>query len=399
MPPELAQASALPTVAPAPVNPVSLPVVAPTAAVQPSIPLIDMSNPAVAALVEAARSEEKTKLYTEQQSLKDQLAELRAQLNGKLTPDEQLAARFQEVSSQLTDVTNQLTAMRQEREKEREAERQARETERAASAARERQSALQAYLDRRYREEIQKGTKMLPEFLGGSSEAEIEQSIVLATSEFARLRDVMRAELQAEIPTPPPPPVLPVAVSVVNPPPGPSAFPTVANPAAIPSADPGTAGFTAQVAELTTPEAVRSGAYAKQRQALLAGVRQGVVPPAGVPFANTPRAHIPVQQHGVVMQPQGLPTPPVANPHVQAVPPQPLPLAPTAPAPSPVPTVPSPAEFRAAAIAAANRGLANPAANRAAVRGPQPVSHPEYQLQPTVTPVTFDAGHPMERNS
>lgn len=390
-----AQESAQPAVVQPTATPVTPPVAAPQAPVQPPVSSpLDMSNPAVRELVENARAEEKQKLYADQEALRQQIATLKRTLEGKLTPDEKQTQQLADLQEQLRQTTSQLADLRQKME-----------ASDRANAAEKLQLRLQAFLDRRLREEQAKGTKMLTELVGGTSEQEIEDSIQLAISEYNRLRENFRAELQAETP-PAPVPVtpsvsaLPVATTVVMAP-GPSAFPTVPNAQAVPSADPGSSAFVQQVSELTTPESVRSGAYAKHRQALLAGVRQGAVPPAGVPFANTPRVSVPTMQHGTVVQPQGLPTPPAVNPHVAVVPPQPQPIPqPAQPTPqAPVTTVPSPADFRAAAVAAAQRGLANPAAHRAVVVGPQPASHPEYQLSPTQN-VSFEGVHPMAtRNS
>lgn len=372
-------------------------VTAPQAVVQPSAslpPVLDMSNPTVQALVESARAEEKQKLYAEQTSLKSQVAELRAKLDGKLTPDEKQLEQLREVQQQLQATTNQITQLQAAMAES--------DRKHAAESA---QLKLQAYLDRRLREEASKGTKMLSELIGGSTEQEVEDSIQLSIQEHERLRVYYAAEAAASVqPTvagPLPlvsamaPPV--VATTTMVTPPGPSAFPTVPNAQAAAEVSPGTAGFVQKVADVTSPDAVRSGVYAQHRKTLLAGIRQGAVPPSGVPFANTPRTHVNTVQHGVVVQPQGNPTLPAVNPHVAVVPPQPTPNPPSSA--SPTPTVPSPGDFRAAAIASAQRGLQNPRSMRAAVVGAQPPTHSEYQPTPTMD-ANFDGGHPMAyRNS
>jgi len=206
--------------------------------------------------------------------------------------------------------------------------------------------------------------------------------------------------------------VTPISVTavlvVVNPAIQPSALPAHLNAAPVPNVDPGSEAFVTRVAELTTPEAVRSGDYAKNRPALMEAIRQGRVPPAGQPFANMPRSYVPQQQHGQVTQPQGHPTGPVMNPAMQTHVASPLPSATTQPvSPTGVQPVMAPApangsvaaEMRAQAIQHATSALANPAhAGRADVRSGRPPTHPEYRGVAVTNPV-FDGRNPMERTT
>lgn len=373
--------------------------------------------------VEAARREEKEKLYKEQEGLKDQIKELRTKLAEKMSPDEKVQAQLEGLQRQLADATSKLEAQQREAQESK-----------VRYEAETRRLQLHSFMERRLREEKEKGTELLIELVGGSSEQEIETSIQLAAVEYAKLKAQFYSRFQQEHPqsqpTPPAPP--PVAVQAVPAavPLTPAAFPTVPNPASVPTVEPGTSGFSTSVAALTTPDAVRSGAYAQQRDRLLATVRQGPVPPPGAPFANTPRvvAVQPTYIHGDVVQPQGHPTGPVAPTQMMQAPPVPIPISithppgsnglmppaamahgqqlltqPPAQGPVTLPAAPEggfdPAAARATAVESARRALVNPAhASRAGVQGPRPASHPEYGGVPNPN-ASFDAGHPMVRNS
>jgi len=366
----------------------------------PSTEALDINNPTVRTLIENARSEEKTKLYATIESLKEEIKGLKSKLSEKMSPDEKMVQMIEDLQRQVTESTERFNALVSQAD-----------VDRQNYATALKNAKLQGYLDRRLREEKDKGTKLVLEMVVGSTEQEIEQSIVASAAEESRRRAMYLQEFQQQYGTNGGT-VVPVSVTavpvVVTPTVQPAAFPAPLNASPIPNADPGSEAFVARVAELTSPEAVRSGDYAKNRTELLAAVRQGRVPPAGVPFANMPRAYVPQQQHGQVTQPTGHPTGPVMNPNMRTSAPQPLPIATTQPVSAtgvqPV-MAPAPAEgsaiaeMRAQAIQHATTALANPAhAGRAEVTSGRPTAHPEYGGVAMRTPV-FDGRNPMERTT
>jgi hypothetical protein len=343
---------------------------------------------ALMAHVEAARTEEKTKLYAKVQELQKDLTETRDQLKARMNPDEQVQAQISELNKRIGEEAAKAQALQVELD-----------TIKRQTAERERQLALQAYQDRRVKEEQAKGRKLLLELVGGDGEQLIDASIDVAAAEYSRLRDNFYAEFQSERPAVPlPAPSAPVGVTVTSV--SPSAFPTVPN-AATPAQQlaGGVGDFVAEVAELTTPEAIRNGSYARNRDRLLAGVRQGkAVPDAGTQFANRPREYMPQESHGQVVQPQGTQTSAPAPAQLQVVPSNPLPIPGQPPAQGqPVPP-PSqgfdPGAARAQAEASARSFLANPA--RASAFVPAGKSLAGAIPVPTAD---FGGGNPMIRNS
>lgn len=374
------------------------PIVDPTVST-PSTDAIDINNPTVRTLIETARSEEKTKLYATIEALKEEIKGLKSKLSEKMSPDEKMVQMIEDLQRQAAEATTRFNALVNEVTVERQ------NYTTALNNAR-----LQSYLDRRLREEKDKGTKLVLEMVTGSTEQEIEQSIVASAAEEARRRSMYLQEFQQQYGTNGV--VTPISVTavpvVVSPAIQPSAFPAPLNAAPVSTVDPGTEAFATRVAELTSPEAVRSGSYAENRAALMAAIRQGKVPPAGQPFANMPRAYVPQSQHGQVTQPQGHPSGPVTNPNMQTNVAQPLPIATTQPVTAtgnqpvmaPVPTSGSEAAaMRAQAVQHATNALANPAfAGRADVRSGRPPTHPEYRGVAVHNPV-FDGRNPMERTT
>lgn len=351
------------------------------------------------AKLDEVRAEEKQKLYREQESMKEQIKELRTKLDAKSSPDER-------IQSQIEDLNRQL---RESMERTQAAEKAAAD-ERTKYAQELASMKLQAYLDRRMGEERGKGTEMLDEMVGGSTEQEIESSIQAAISEYARLKAQILAK-HAPTPAPAPAPAapaVPVGQTVQT---GlkPSDFPRAVNAQAPMSVDAGTEAFTASVAAVTTPDAVRNGQWARNRGAVLERLRGVAAPPAdGRAFANQPRQAMPTVTHGDVVQPQGTPTSAPINPtQVQVAPQPPVAQPPVAPQPAPVqPPVYVPptsgtvdlAAVRAAAKSAAGHALANPAlANRAGAKANAAAPGGEYGGQPNHNVTFVDGQHPMAR--
>lgn len=234
--------------------------------------------------------------------------------------------------------------------------------------------------------------------------------------------------------------------------------PTAASPAPVPQgpgADPN------YIEQMTNQEAIRSGAYAQNRDVLMARIRQGhtggvpqQLPMRPFPTAQAVATQAPTQQPGSqmpyaqmpngVMQPQGLPTPPVMNPQLPQGGNMAMPSAgqvqhptmsqpgydprATAPvynqqpqqqyqqAPQPQhpvqlmqpPVAPTPqadASLRAMAAAAAASALSHPqhSASTAALTGPMPRVPGDYNFKATNPDAPsadiLQRGHPMARNT
>jgi len=411
--------SAVPAVLPALTPPVATQSVA-----TPSTQTVNLDDPAVIAAIEAARKEEKGKLYGTQTKLKEEIDSLKDQLRAKQTPDEQLKSQLGELQTKLEETNTRLaeTIADGERTKQQ-------------AAYEKRQLQLQNFLDRRLREEEKLGNKLIVELVSGTSEQEIDESITFAKSEYARIRADIIA---SETPQPNPQPAVPTAVAAPTgqpairtvAAPGPSAFPTAPNAASVPAAaEPGTEEFTAEVKELTSPEAVRSGAWGKHRERVLRGIKSQPSPGLSKDGNfQAPRTYVLPVNHGDVQVPHGHPTGPVANPNVVA-PRQPHVTIPSAPSTTTQPPGAMSAEAlaagqrmvegppaqnlvtppasgfdrttaRDAAVASARGALTNPsaAASRAAVTSGRPAGI--NTSTPFTGEATFAHGeHPMARNS
>ncbi len=351
--------------------------------------------------VEAARKEEKQKLYGEQEKMRTRIKELEADRNQRMAPDERIQAQLVEAQKQIAEQAAKL-----------EEDRKQWQQQIAIQAAQQRQLQMQAFAERRLREEISAGNELMIELVGGSSEAEIDASIKLAKDEFARQKQMFYERFtreQAAYVAQGSPAGVSVRVA-----PSPQDFPRPMNAQQPVEVGAGTPGYNAVIQELTTPEAIRSGAYGARRKELLQAVRNnGGAPPAGSAFANTPR------QYAQVEQPQGLPTPPVYNPQYQRQPANPANLPPTPmhqqqqggiqpqmpqqvqqlmqqPVVSPQ-GMPSDAlaQARQLAIQTAQRHLGNPSAapTNGVVSGPRtmPPANPQA--------AQFDGSHGMNRNT
>lgn len=232
-------------------------------------------------------------------------AEMRA-----LEPMERVSREVQELSTQLQHSRAQSAA------------------EAAALRHQIRATELVAYRERALRAV---GDDIIHEMVGGNSEQEIDQSIDMARSEFARVSERVRAKAEADIaaryaaqggqppaqqyvPVYQAPPANPHFVQQGSVAPG-AGFPTPTNPLPPTEASPGD-----DVRELTSEEAVRSGRYGGEiRERMLKQIKQGGA--QAMQMGSLPR-HFVHQNHtqmpGGVQQPQGLQTPPVAHPqHTQ----------------------------------------------------------------------------------
>lgn len=162
----------------------------------------------------------------------------------------------------------------------------------------------------------------------------IVSAATAAAAEYKRVTDAARAEFLAEqarmtpahpvVPGAPPPPAA-VAVPNVN-----QGMPTVPNPQ--PPAPSNPAGGLPDLGQYTSEEAVRNGTFAKNRAAIMQGLRTGHIVPQANPGPPAPIAGAPppppvyTQGPGGVQVPHGFPSGPVMPrglAHGIAQPPQP----------------------------------------------------------------------------
>lgn len=407
--------------------PTNAPIVTPNAPaqVQPASPAPapapdPLQNPQVLAAIEKARAEEKRKLYGDLEKAQSEAKELKQKVTtleksqqqqqiptGESTPDPQVV--------QLTDQISQLTAAFQQSR---------------AEAAAERLAAQRAQILRE-----REVPALVEHLVVGNSPETLAAAADFAKAEYAHYQVHFAAQMQAQQPAQAPvvvqqpqqpmtapvvafaPTALPASVA--------SVAPVVTNPAPAPAP----AGVTPlDIQAMTSPEAVRSGAFAAMRAQLHQSLRTGFTtvptqlpmrsfpqaappaPPVQMPYMTT--APAPTQQYvaqpGGVMQPMGLPTPPVV-PQGMALP---APGAPFVPQPGAVPT-PSPGAFMSPDVAtarqmaadAAARAMHHPASAAASAATTTPVQqHAEYQLPRGATPPVSAAQlasgvqNPMIRN-
>lgn len=385
------------------------------------------------AAIEKARSEEKTKLYGQIEKEKEVRKELEAKLKkledeskqrkqSKLSGEEQIQAQVAEMQAQIAERDARMTAMLEQQAADR-----------------------RAYELGLYREKVLRdaGPHIMPDLVRGASQAEIDQSLLVAKAEYAHWQQHFQQQFQPQGQPPQPvpgqpgqpmqPQQLPTTVQTPTqvmtqgqPPQQQPQGATITNPAPQPHQN---ALDPQYVAHMTSLDQVRSGEYAKNREAILARVRQGVTP---VPGAQLPmRPMVPQQnaapppqpgyypqtqqqmphvaQPGGVMQPTGLPTPPVQNPNMPQHGAMGMPSVghPQHQVPNAAPAPNNAAGMRVQAAQAAQNALQNPQgaiARAGATAVPQ--GHPEYQPQnPAATGQSvpnvqqLQTGHPQIRNS
>lgn len=347
-------------------------------------PTVDITNPQVLAFVEKARQEEKRKLYEDLEAKDKELRDLRAKLALKQDPAERVAEQALELQA-LQDKVNTLTATL--------------EADRQAAATRERSLQLQAYLEKRLREESSAGSRLVHALVGGQSEQEIDNSISLAKAEYAAIQ----AELASTVAVAPTPQA-PVGTVVTA---SPSSFPSVpAAPMQTPEQGPSNSDIQAEIAYLTSPEAVRSGLYAKNREYLQSLLHRSgnVAPKPGQSFAQYPRQYATPERttlNGNVAQPSGLPLTPVRPVALQTQPSVPLPVASTVNTyvqPQPQPSELSPRDL---AVQSATHALSMSADRAAAVAGVRAPASREYSgaAPSAVDSHSFTGVSPMIRNT
>ncbi len=250
------------------------------------------------------------------------------------------------------------------------------------------------------------GPRIIPDLVGGSTYEEVDASIMVAKAEYERWDAHFKAQYAQQQPVIP---VVPVAVPAPAAPAHPlmpvPVQPTVTFASPAPAAPAGAAP-SIDIAMLTSPDAVRSGAYRQHREAVHAAMRQGSAPAPIAPpmrvmdpaaFTGAPPTYQPpvapatsaagfvpgmqyVFENGA-FRPLGLATPTPSHPSMHAVP---------APAAMPpivqVPDGSSSIDPRALAARAAHSALQNPAlaAAKAAGMATQPLAgHHEYQFNAT----------------
>ncbi len=380
---------------------------------------VGVSKDELTAAIEKARAEEKKKLYGQIEKEKTARQEMEVRFKSleeeakkrkqsKLSGEEQIQTQMAELQAQLTQRDERMTAMLQQQEAERRA------------------YELGLYREKAIRDA---GSHLMPDLVQGSSQAEIDAAVLVAKAEYAHWQQHFAEQFQPSLPVVnEAPQQLPTTVSPTQvmsggqlpvQPPGPS----VTNPAPMSQ----TAFDPQYVAQVTSLDSVRSGDYAKNREAILARLRQGVTPTPGSALPMRPmvpqaapatqpqyQGHPQMTQQmphtvqpGGVMQPQGLPTPPVHNPNL----PQGGALG--------MPTVGQPQHQQVPNAMAANVDMRAQAAQaaHAALQDPQgaisragatavPMSHPEYQPKnpaatgmPVPSTHTLQHGHPQIRNS
>ena len=302
--------------------------------------------------VEAVRAEEKKKLYGQLESAKGE-AKAAAE-RARTLEDEVGKLRSQVKESELNKLPDDQKLLATIEEMKREGqEREARYREDMAKRDEEaRQFQLQLYKEQRIRDLQADGIGVMDHLIGGNSREEIEASIAVAQAEYKLWEQRFYSRFQqqhppAQQPQQLPPQVTPDQVAQQFAPnaqqqvPQQQPYQQVTGPTpTAPAPAPGSAGVDYnQIAQLTTQEAVRSGDYQKNRDVILARLRQGH--PVGTGAVQLPMRPMPgnpqfqpgvpaqptattapapqmayTQQPNGVMQPQGLPTPQVQNPAI-----------------------------------------------------------------------------------
>lgn len=351
--------------------------------------------------IESARKEEKAKLHKQMEE--ERSARKAAEDKLKAQAEAEAATKRSQLPVE-ERVAAEIDALRQQN-----AESQARFESLLQQQAKQQQDyQLSIYRERRMREA--QVPDVVAHLVGGDSPDAIETTIAVARAEYLTLQAHFAAQFAAMAPAPAstapaatmsmPAPTAPVTAAQVG--------VTPTNPAPAPTS------MAVDIAALTSPEAIRSGAYARNREAIQAALRMGQALPPGVTipmrpmtpqviaglevpqattqFAPPAAAPQPAMQHQTmpngVQQPMGLASPQVTPAHMPV-------------APMPAPSNQGPL---AAAAAAAHAALQNPAlaAARAGTTGPQPAVHAEYGFRPgggaqAPSAQALLTGHPMIR--
>ena len=391
---------------------------------------VNLNDPAVVEFVrthvEAARKEEKDKLYARIQELSDsnrtltqsmqtlneEMGTIRQQREqerrSELTPDERVQQQIADLEARLTTAQTELTTAQADLRASLDAQILAEE-----------QYQLQLYLEQKLRELTEKGVGYTAHMITGTDRASLDASINAAVADYETQRAFFYEQFlaqnpQAAAPAPAPEPSNAVRV-FATPPSAPQPYViTPTAPAPTPSGMSSEVTFD-QIHTLTQPDAIRSGDYAQRRTEILARLRENRPEGTTLPLRPFPSAHpqqpatpasVPrtpaiVHQH----QPNGV-IRPVAAPMPAMQPPQHAHSQFAPQATPPAATAPQQADaHRQAAAEAAHRALTSPAAalNMASRSAGQPAQNhgafamPVFNGQAAQPAQLLAPGHPMIR--
>lgn len=163
---------------------------------------VDAKNPAVRALIEKARKEEKDKLYAKIKDQDNFLKELKKEREeaAKAAEKAQREAEEARKAKELEEMTaaERIEAYKAEMDARLVAVEQQAEAERAAFEMERQFQALQAYATRRVNEEANEIMPELRDLVSGTNEEEIEQSIALAKDKTSRILAQMQGVVQQQ---------------------------------------------------------------------------------------------------------------------------------------------------------------------------------------------------------
>lgn len=144
--------------------------------------------PAVEALVEKARSQEKDKLYKTIEAKDDTIKELKEQIktlqkqldelgNQNLSKEQVMEKQIKELTETIENLKAEIQAEREKAEKEK------------------REAEFKAYKERRLRELSEQGIEYLPDLIGGDNEEEFEKSIEKSIQRYKELQEEFEKRL------------------------------------------------------------------------------------------------------------------------------------------------------------------------------------------------------------
>lgn len=256
--------------------------------------------------------------------------------NANVSADEIQLRQISELTQEMTALREQHTAMEADRQQ------------------REHSAAMNSYRSQRLVELRQSNVNVVEALVAGDSPEAIEASIQVANAEYG----VLQQAWQAAQPAPPAPTAYAQVPAPVQQAPTQQVLTTV-NPAPVPQQ-----GFTAQsLQQMTSADAVRDGSYQKNRELILAQLRQG---PARTqaqmpmrPFAQAEQ--VPVQPYAqpAPVQQAYAPQAPVQQVYAPPAPAQQA-YAPQAPVQQAYAPPPGLAEAKALAAESAHNALTNP---------------------------------------
>ncbi len=259
----------------------------------PPLPLTPTGQVYSLADIEKVREQEKAKLYDKQRKLEEENARLR--LSNPPAQDDRISAELAELRAS-TAASNQLL--------------QDLTAQNAAEKLNRRVAELTLFMNERIAAYREAGYGLITEMITGSNEQEIEASVQASANAYlAYFRNVPSSAPQQ----------VPTAIVVSARPAPQQGFPTAPNSPGVIDQSANQPAFMQQVQNLTTPEAVRSGEYGKNRKQIMAAL-QNQGGGMGGTLSNQPRfapapGQGPQSTFSNVQQPQGLPTPQVVHPN------------------------------------------------------------------------------------